>query len=223
MKFLFHDDAGMKHLILKSDSYKYLIKVRRHKTGDSIALRRRAASETLYTYMLQAIEGRRAELLLKKEERHVVAAEKLLHIGWCTIDPKSVEKVLAQLSELGVAKITFIRCDRSQHQFKHDFERYNRILEASMQQSGRSVWIKLEAADSLAEFIHAYPQTVVLDFAEQIFTQTSGIDTVLIGCEGGFSDEERTLLRTCKTVRFDTPMILRSECAAVAAAAKVLL
>ncbi|WP_345988128.1 RsmE family RNA methyltransferase [Sulfurimonas sp. HSL1-2] len=223
MRFLFHDEAGAPEVTLKGEAYKYIVKVRRHGVGDSVALRHPEASGTLYTYRLAQSDGRRAELMLMSEESLRIGAVRPLHIGWCLVDPKSVEKVLPQLNEMGIAGITFIACDRSQRQFKPDFERYRRILEASMQQCGRSEWMGLEIADSLEAFLAANPQTVVLDFTEETLRDTTGIGTVLIGCEGGFSEAERTLLASCRTLRFDTPLILRSESAAVAAAAKILL
>ncbi|MHC3994991.1 16S rRNA (uracil(1498)-N(3))-methyltransferase [Thiomicrolovo sp. ZZH C-3] len=223
MRFLFHGEAGAAQVTLKGEAYKYIVKVRRHSTGDSVALRHPERSETLYTYRLEQSDGRWAELRLLSEEALRIGASRPLHIGWCVIDPKSVEKVLPQLNEMGVGRITFISCDRSQRQFKPDFERFGRILEASMQQCGRSEWMGLDSVDSLEAFIAANPQTVVLDFTEETLHDTTGIATVLIGCEGGFSEEERTRLAGCRTARFDTPLILRSESAAVAVAAKILL
>ena len=222
MRFLFHDDAGAAQVTLKGEDYKYIVKVRRHGVGDTLALRRRERSGMLYTYRLASADGRQAELHLLREEERRVGAGRALHIGWCVIDPKSVEKVLPQLNELGVAKLTFIACDRSQKQYRQDFARLKRILEASMQQCGRSDWMALESA-TLPAFIAENPQTVVLDFCEEVFEDRAGVDTVLIGCEGGFSEGERRLLAACRTVRFDTPLILRSESAAVACAAKILL
>jgi 16S rRNA (uracil1498-N3)-methyltransferase len=222
VRFLFHDDAGAVRIILKGEDFKYVVKVRRHRAGDTLALRRRDRSGTLYTYRLVSADGRQAALQLLAEEEMPLTAKKPLHLGWCVIDPKSVEKVLPQLNEMGVAKITFIACDRSQRQFRQDFERLNRILEASMQQCGRSDRMRLESA-TLEAFIAAHPQTVVLDFCDDVLAQTADVDTVLIGCEGGFSPEERELLAACRTARFDTPFILRSESAAVAAAANILL
>lgn len=222
MRFLFCDDAGAEQVILKGDAYKYIVKVRRSKVGEPLALRRREQSGTLYTYRLESADGRQAQLTLLHTEEVSVAAKKPLHLGWCLIDPKSVEKVLPQLNEMGVAKITFIGCERSQRQFTPDFERMKRILEASMQQCGRSEWMALESVPTLKHFIEANPQTVVLDFCEDVLHDADGIDTLLIGCEGGFSEPERALLAACRTARLDTPLILRSESAAVAAAAKVL-
>ena len=223
MRFLFHDDAGAPQVTLRGEEYKYVVKVRRHQVGDTLALRQRNRSGMLYTYRIGTLDGRQAELLLVSQEEHRLGSGRSLHIGWCMIDPKSVEKVLPQLNEMGVAKITFIGCDRSQRQFRQDFARLNRLLEASMQQCGRSEWMVLETAETLKAFIGANPQTVVLDFCEEVLEQAEGVETVLIGCEGGFSDTERRLLATCRTARFDTPLILRSESAAVAVAAKILL
>jgi len=222
VRFLFHDDAGAERISLKGEDFKYVVKVRRHQAGDTLALRRREPSDVLYTYRLATVDGRQAELHLLSGEPMRVGAEKSLHLGWCVIDPKSVEKVLPQLNEMGVAKITFIACDRSQRQFRQDFARLERILEASMQQCGRSDWMALASA-SLPEFIAAHPQTMVLDFCEAVLEGTADVETILVGCEGGFSEKERQLLAGCRTARFNTPLILRSESAVVAAAAKILL
>jgi 16S rRNA (uracil1498-N3)-methyltransferase len=152
-----------------------------------------------------------------------VAAPKKLHIGWCIVDSKSVEKVLPLLNELGVSKITFIYCDRSQKNFKPDFKRYERILESSMQQCGRSEMMLFDEMKNIAAFLQENPQTVVFDFCEEVLGDSSDINTVLIGSEGGLSEAERTLLKEQKVFRLDTPMILRSETAATAIASKILL
>jgi len=44
----------------------------------------------------------------------------------------------------------------------------------------------------------------------------------LIGAEGGFSEEGLTRLSRQRCIRLDTPMILRSESAATAIAAKMI-
>ena len=223
MRFLFHDEAGAETIALKGEAFKYVVKVRRYRAGDTVALRHPRHSHTLYYYRIDTLDGRRASLGLERSERREVGAKRPLHIGWCLIDPRSVEKVLPQLNELGVEKITFIACDRSQRQFRPDMPRLHRILEASMQQCGRSEWMTLETAQSLETFLAENPDTVVLDFCDEVLGDTVQIRTVLIGCEGGFSDEERLFLSSCRTARFDTPLILRSESAAAAVAAKVLV
>jgi 16S rRNA (uracil1498-N3)-methyltransferase len=54
-------------------------------------------------------------------------------------------------------------------------------------------------------------------------SKESEIDTVVIGCEGGLTDAEIKLFDPEKIVGLDTPLILRSESAVVAAASKLLL
>jgi 16S rRNA (uracil1498-N3)-methyltransferase len=223
LRFLFDDDAGKERLALKGESFKYIIKVRRHQVGDELGFRKQESSEMLYRYKIVNIDGRSAALELISAEDEQVSASKQLHIGWCVVDSKSVEKVLPLLNELGVAKITFIYCDRSQKNFKPDFKRYERILESSMQQCGRSEMMIFDEVKNIEAFVQQNPQTVVFDFCDDVLGDGSDIDTVLIGSEGGLSEAERTLLENQRVVRLNTPMILRSETAATAIASKILL
>jgi 16S rRNA (uracil1498-N3)-methyltransferase len=223
VQFLFSDDAGNKSLKLKGEAYKYLFKVRRHDVGDALYFRTRAKSEELHEYEVVSLDGRSAVLEWASFEFKEVKAMKELHIAWCVIDPKSVEKVLASLNEIGVAKISFIYCARSQKNFKIDLARYERILETSSQQCGRSKQIVFEVYKTLDAFLQLHPETVVLDFCDEVLGCDNELKTVLIGCEGGFSEDERIKVEKLKRFRLDTPMILRSESAAIAIASKVLI
>ncbi len=223
MIFLFDEDAGKETLLVKGENYKYLIKVRRHQVGDVVAFRHPESTQMLHSYSLIDIDGRNARFTLQNSTESIVKAGKKLHIGWCVIDPKSVEKVLPMLNELGVEKITFISCERSQKNFRSDLKRYERMVTASMQQCGRSAMMAFATAGSLSEFIASHPDTAVFDFCENVLQETSDIETVLIGCEGGFSEKERELLSKQRRFRLDTPLVLRSESAAVAVSSKILL
>ncbi len=63
----------------------------------------------------------------------------------------------------------------------------------------------------------------MFDFCDNILQESSDFETVLIGCEGGFSKDEKELLSSLEVFRLDTPMVLRSESAVVAVASKILL
>jgi len=223
LRFIFDESAGSEQLTLKGESFKYIIKVRRHQMGDELGFRTTENSQVLYRYKIESVDGRTAQLKLLNQEVEEVKAQKLLHIGWCVVDGKSVEKVLPFLNELGVSKITFIYCDRSQKNFKPDFKRYERILESSMQQCGRSEMMQFSEMKNIEAFVTENPQTIVFDFCDAVLEDGEGVDTVLIGSEGGFSENERKLLSSQRMVRLNTPMILRSETAATAIASKVLL
>lgn len=223
MIYTFYEDAGDEQLILKGEIFKYLIKVRRHTIGDIVALRSREHIEQLCEYKITAIEGRHAHLELIQKTTNVVEPSKYLHIAWCVVDPKSVEKVLASLNEIGVSRISFLYCDRSQKNFKIDFKRYERILEASNQQCGRTHLMQLDTFQSLRDFLQEFPDTKVFDFTDRVVGKECTFERVLIGCEGGFSKDEKNLLASQEVFRLDSPMVLRSESAVMAVASKVLL
>lgn len=222
MQYLYHKEAGGSTLLLKGDEHRYIFKVRRHREGEVIALRN-LADETIYHYFISSLDKKEAHLQLQHSEILSVKAKRPLHIGWCVIDPKSVEKVLPTLNEMGVEQITFIYCERSQKSFKPDFTRLEKILLNSSQQSGRSVMMKLSMGSSLETFLSEYPEAVMLNFSEQKLDDSSDVSTVVIGCEGGFTSDEVALFKPENIMGLDTPLILKSESAVCAVASKVLL
>ena len=222
MQYLYHEEAGKPQINITGDAHRYLFKVRRHKAGEQIQLRNLKDNE-IYGYEISHIDKRSALLTLVSVQTLRIAAPSHLHIGWCMIDPKSIEKTLPSLNEMGVAKITFIYCDRSQKSFKPDMERLNKILLNSSQQSGRSVMMELEVMENLEQFLERYPHAKMLDFSKERSVESERFDTIVIGCEGGFTSAERSLFQEANILGFMTPLVLKSESAACAVAAKVLL
>jgi 16S rRNA (uracil1498-N3)-methyltransferase len=222
MKFLLHNDAGTNELSVSGDDYKYLIKVRRHKAGDLIAFRSRERLGEEYRYRLERTDGRNAYFSLQSHQQALCENERPLHIGWCLVDPKTIEKTLPMLTELGVAKITFIHCRRSQQNFRLDLERFERIMESSIMQCGRTSVIELCESPNVSTFLKNNPEAVIFDFGGDSLGRDEVIDTVVIGCEGGFDESERKLFSDYRVRLFLSPMILRSETAAVAIASRLL-
>jgi 16S rRNA (uracil1498-N3)-methyltransferase len=221
--FILLDEDPQDLLSIKGENFKYLVKVRRHTLKDIINFRSKENIEVLYSYEIVEIDNRVLKLKYISKKHLPLKSKKSLHIGWCVIDAKSIEKVLPSLSEIGVEKISFIYCDRSQKNIKLDFKRFNRILEASMQQCGRTSYIEFCTFDSIEKFIKEFPHAKVFDFTDKTLDNYNDIDTVLIGCEGGFSNNEKEFLSLQDTFRLDTPMVLRSESAVMAVSSKVLL
>lgn len=222
MKFMLSTDAGKPQLRLNGDDYKYVIKVRRHGVGDMLAFRNRSNLSEEYRYVLESVDGRNAVFTLESHEYVPCESVKKLHIGWCVIDPKTVEKVLPMLTEMGVSKITFIQCQRSQRNFRFDYERFDRIMESSIMQCGRTSLIEFSESTSIRDFLNGHPQSVILDFGGEELNSAEVIETVVIGCEGGFHESERALFGEHRVRHFSSPMILRSESAAIAVAARHL-
>ncbi len=221
--YIFDDNAGVEALTLKGELHKYLIKVRRHSLGDVLSFRNKESIEKLHKYEIVILEPKFATLKLISTEELEINPLKELHVAWCIIDSKSVEKVLASLCEIGVSRISFIGCDRSQKNFKIDFKRYERIVEASMQQSGRTSFMSFDIYKNISSFVQEFPDTKVFDFTENILQDSSNFKRVLIGCEGGFSANEKKLLKRQEVFRLNSQMVLRSESAVIAVASKILL
>ena len=222
MLYLYQKEAGQPQLTLLGDEHRYIFKVRRHKVDDTLYLRN-LEDGLLHRYLITYIDKRSVILELQESQTLEIKAKVPLHIGWCVIDPKNIEKALPSLNEMGVAKITFIYCKRSQKSFKVDFKRLEKILLNSSQQSGRSELMQLEMADDLETFLDKYPHSKMLNFSENNFISNEGVDTIVIGCEGGFHEEEIALFDKNNIVGFDTPLVLKSESAACAVASKILL
>ena len=222
MLYLYNIDAGASQLTLTGDDHRYIFKVRRHKVDDTLHLRN-LEDGLLHRYLVTHLDKRSVMLELQESKRFDVKAKQSLHIGWCVIDPKSVEKILPSLNEMGVEKVTFIYCKRSQKSFILDFKRLEKILLNSSQQSGRSQMMQLETSDDLESFLQEYPESKMLNFSEDNFIGTTEVKTIVIGCEGGFHEEEIALFKAENIVGFDTPLVLKSESAVCAVASKILL
>ncbi len=191
MQFTYDENAGNSSLIIKDDVYKYLIKARRHKIGDKIYFRN-LKDNFIYLYKLTDISKKDASFTLLSSEEKIVKNPKKLHLAWCVIDPKSIEKNIASLNELGVDKITFIYSDFSQKNFKPNFQKLEKILINSSSQCGRSDIIKLDICDSLEKFMSLYDDVYFLDFSQDLLEyKKDDINTIVIGCEGGFSQDEK--------------------------------
>jgi 16S rRNA (uracil1498-N3)-methyltransferase len=212
----------MPQLHLEGDDHRYIFKVRRHKVDDTLYLRN-LKDGLLHRYLITHIDKRSVMLLLQESSTLDVKAKRSLHLGWCMIDPKSIEKVLPSLNEMGVEKITFIYCKRSQKSFKLDFRRLEKILRNSSQQSGRSVMMQLEMADDLEGFLRKNPESKMLNFSENNFAKYGNFETIVVGCEGGFHEEEINLFTKEDIVGFDTALVLKSESAVCGLASMLLL
>ena len=214
MRFIYEAQLSP-NLAIIGDNYKYLVKVRRFQVDDIINV---TNFQKLYSYKI--INITKKEVVLSQiEELEITQNLKEFHIGWCKIDVKNIEKVLPSLNEMGVTKITFIDCDRSQRNFKIKMDRIEKILVNSNQQCGRVSLMEIDFCESLDKFLETYPKAKVCDFGGDKVCEY--FETAVVGCEGGFSDRERELFTNI--IAFDTPLILRSESAVVSIASKVLL
>ena len=223
MQFTYDEFCGTELLEIKDEVYNYLLKARRHKIDDEIYFRN-LKDENLYLYKINYIDKKKAILNLISSENKILINEKKLHIGWCVVDPKTIEKYIPSLNEMGVDKITFIYSDFSQKNFKINIDKLEKILINSSSQCGRSDIIKLNVCKNLDTFMKEKENIYFLDFSEHsISNKINEIKTLVIGCEGGFSSSERETFNKDNIVGFDSNLILRSETAVISACSKILL
>ncbi|MFW3406788.1 16S rRNA (uracil(1498)-N(3))-methyltransferase [Aliarcobacter butzleri] len=223
MQFTYDEFCGNESLEIKDEVYNYLIKARRHKIDDEIYFRN-LKDKYIYLYKISFIDKKKALLNLLSKEEKVLENEKKLHLGWCIVDPKTIEKYITSLNEIGIEKITFIYSDFSQKNFKINIEKLEKILINSSSQCGRSSIIKLEICKNLDEFMKKNDEVYFLDFSTtSIDEKKENIKTLVIGCEGGFSKKERDKFNKNFIVGFDSNLILRSETAIISASSKIIL
>jgi len=222
MQFIFHTDAKNDILTIEAELHKYIFKVRRHNIDKELYFRN-LEDKNIYKYKVLSIDRRKTTLELIDFEELIIEPSKQLHIGWCVIDFKSIEKSIASLNELGVSKITFIFCEYSQD-YKINYDKLNKLLINSSQQCGRSSIIELSSCDSIDEFIEENKDTYLFNFSKNnIDDNKQNINTILLGCEGGFSQNEVSKFEQNKIVGIDSNIILRSETASITIASKILV
>ncbi|AXX84123.1 16S rRNA (uracil(1498)-N(3))-methyltransferase [Aliarcobacter skirrowii] len=223
MQFVYDKSSKNEILELVDENYNYIIKARRHKIGDEIYFRN-LEDDFIYLYKIVELNKKSATLTLVNSEKKVIENSRKLHLVWCVVDPKTVEKSIASLNEIGVDKITFVYSDFSQKNFKINIEKLNKILINSSSQCGRSSIVKLEISKTLDSFLRQNPKSYILDFSNNfIDDKKDEIDTLVIGCEGGFSKREKSNFNKDFVVGFNSNLILRSETAIVSATSKILL
>ncbi|RUM67855.1 MAG: 16S rRNA (uracil(1498)-N(3))-methyltransferase [Sulfurospirillum sp.] len=220
MQYLYHPDAKEEQLKIDGDDFRYLVKVRRFKEGKEIDLRN-LKDHILYRYKITNINKKDLTLSLIDSKEDVEQKEKKLHIIWCVIDPKTIYSTIPMLNQIGVSKISFVYCRRSQRNFKIDLQKIKKILINSSQQCGRTSLMECELLDSLLDAIRLYKDFAVMDFGGE--SEYKDIKTALIGCEGGFSDDEKNLLLKHPKIGLKTSNILKSETAVLSFSIKALI
>ena len=222
MQFTYHNKAGEKSLKIDGDLHKYLFKIRRQDSSDNLYFRN-LNDNNIYEYEILNTNRRDTLLNLISASEKIILPYKDLHIGWCIIDTKEVEKNIALLNEIGVSKITFITCQYTQSKYKINFDKLEKLLKNSSSQCGRSNIIELSSCNSLDEFISDYPDTYMFNFSSNnINNVKQDIKTIVIGCEGGFSQSEVSKFKENKIVGCNINAILKSQTAVVSVASIVL-
>ena len=192
MRFLYHKDSGEKNIILDNEAFHYIFNVRRQK-NDNLILANMLDSR-LYDYKILQVEKKRA-----------------------IIDMNEFSKTLPYLNELFVEKITFFYSDFSQRNEKINTEKLHKILLNSSMQCGRLSIMKIEIMKNLNEVLNNYKDSMALDFNNNRI-DIKKHNSFIIGPEGGFSKNERGLLKD-RLFGINNPLVMRAKTASIFVAA----
>lgn len=207
----------------------YLLHVMRLKVGDAVLLFDGSSGEWLAT-VDQALK-RNAFLVVKRR----TAEPDIIPDFWLCAAPikkARMEWLIEKATELGVAEIHPVLTQRSVVD-KVNPDRMTAHMVEAAEQCGRNILPKLEQIQSLKIFLQNFPQDRHLFFADEnarayggapvaeAVAAHSGPGAFLIGPEGGFTPDERDLIRAHpRTVPVSLgQFILRAETAAIAATA----
>ncbi len=222
MQFVYGKFAGEQTASVQIAEYAHIFKVRRVGVGSTLYWRN-LRDDTLYTYRVEEISKKEAILNLISTLKDENSSASSLHVGWCIVDPKIIEKNIAMLNEMGVAKISFVYAEFSQKNYKIDENKLARILINSSEQCGRSSLMEIEVCESVEEYLKTYVKSCVIDFSQEYLTQNDKITSFLVGPEGGFSQNERKLFKNRDIFGLKSQNILKSETAVLGVCAKLSL
>jgi 16S rRNA (uracil1498-N3)-methyltransferase len=222
MQFNFCEIVGEEQLTLSVKEYSHIFKVRRIAIGANLDFSNLRDGK-IYTYKINDINKKEAHLTLKYTQDAKKVSTCKVHVGWCMVDPKTIEKNIAMLNEMGVEKLTFVYAEFSQKSYKIDENRLRRILINSCEQSGRTSLMQIEVLPSVKKYLETYPKSIIIDFSENFLSDKNNIESFLVGPEGGFSQSEQELFMNREVFGLKSPNILRSETAVTGVCAKIVL
>jgi 16S rRNA (uracil1498-N3)-methyltransferase len=215
---------------LDRDQANYLLNVLRLETGDAVLLFNGRDGEWAAAL---ACTGKRNAALSVTERRRAQPAPGDLHFLFAPLKHARLDYVVQKAVEMGAARLQPV-ITRHTQVARVNVERIRANVVEAAQQCGILTLAEVAAPVSFAAALNAIAEERLVVFCDEdaevkdpvAALAAVGAHTgiaVLIGPEGGFSDDERAvLLRRQNTARLSLgPRILRADTAAVAAMAVV--
>ncbi|MGL5831306.1 MAG: 16S rRNA (uracil(1498)-N(3))-methyltransferase [Candidatus Altimarinota bacterium] len=143
--------------------------------------------------------------------------------------PAKLEFILQKAVELGINQIILIKTEFSNYPHQLKTDRLEKILLEASEQSERSFIPQLQIFESLSSYLHTKPKNLLVALERSSSSQNfldyqiQSEQTLLIGPEGGFSEQEKELLSSNSQSFLLGNHILRMETAALAALAILYL
>lgn len=215
---------GVAEVALEGAQAHYLAGVMRAKAGDPVKLFDNISGE----WLAVVAQAHKRELLLRIE-RKLRDRESVPDL-WLLVAPIKkgrIDWVLEKACELGVDRIVPVLTRRTIVD-KVNEDRWQAHLIEAAEQCGRTALPSLAPMEKLEKLLADWPAERTLIFADEAGgvpmgeAVTAGPAALLVGPEGGFTDEERMAIKALAQARGVTlgPRILRAETAVIAGVAQ---
>jgi 16S rRNA (uracil1498-N3)-methyltransferase len=216
--------------IIKGQDAKHIYRVLRLKSDDPIHLTDGEGTD----YEGRILTTTPGSIQVNLTKSHPSQTESSLHITVCCamLKDKKMDLVIKHLTQLGIVEWIPFFCERSiptpdSKRLLKRTERWNTISRESLKQCQRSCIVKIHRPkkfQELLEFSDNFHQKIAFwEKSDHPLTQLSPVPSdnrvaILIGPEGGFTDQEISLARAKGFIAYSLgPRIMRAETAAICA------
>ena len=214
--------------IISGDNYKHIVKVLRLKSGDSLTLFDEDSME--YNGKIEKIDTKQITIIIENQILNNKESE--IDINLIQALPNKSNKmdfIVQKATELGVKSISPVYTTRTNPSIKEKRNRWEKIAIEACKQCGRAnppaiypiteiknIYSNI-STQSLNLFLYENSQNSLKNYFNNLL-QLPGIINIIVGPEGGFTDEEVELAKNSNFHCLGLgPRILRTETACISA------
>ena len=214
-RFFVNNDLAAGDVVALSDDERHHARVVRVRDGEEVEVFNGRGGGFFGVY-----EGDAVRLTKPAPDREASAA---IHLAMSIIQLEKFELVLQKATELGVHSIIPMITERVEvrpERYRGKQERWRKIVFEAVKQSGRTRIPEVEEPITFDEIIKREGRKIIFDADTPPTQRPSNSATILIGPEGGFTEEELEAAQThgCAFEQLG-PRRLRAETAAIVAVA----
>ena len=224
MKYFYTEkkhNFGKEQTIIDGDEHNHLANVMRMKAGDMVAIL--CGDKYEYLHQIVSIEKKKTTLSFIQKFVSPFNPSHDVTVFLGTIKSEGLSRAVTMLNEIGVSEIILFNSSHSNEKINQkQIDKLSAIARQSCKQCFRSIPIKISGAISFAQMIERFPEFKNVVYCSPTATACAkpleGDVAIIIGPEGGFSEEENDKLSiACRQWKLSNS-ILRAETAAAVAA-----
>ena len=206
-------------LVLTGSEHNHLANVLRLMAGDEIIAVCGDEFDYLYSILRITKNNTQLKFISKNENPFNPRVKFTVYMG--VIKHDNLALAVSALNEIGATQIVLFKTARAQN-IPARIDKLQAIAQQSCKQCGRSIPLAVRGVISFEQLLTEIPKDTIFADEKEESKQVKSASAIIIGPEGGFTEQERELLRKTATPVSLGGRILRAETAAVVGAAKLL-